>query len=113
MATETAELDLDMEEWEIGDLEDFMAASGRTMANVLMASSEPSMADIRAFFWITRRRKDPAYTFDDTRHVKLSELNEAFGAVRPNAPAAPAASQNGSHASRASTRGARRKPTGG
>lgn len=112
--TEQVDLDLDMDEWEISDLEDFMAKTGRTIGNVFEATSTPSLADIRAFFWIAKRRKEPDYTYEQTGRIKLRELNEMLGSIRPNAEAAQqAAMETGSPDSAEPTPGARPKRSGG
>lgn len=96
-------LTLDFDDLTVGDIEDFEAACGIDITT-LGPGNVPSKA-LAPLIWITQRRTNPAFTIEDARAVRISEL-EYEG---PPAPAGPAALKAGSRPSRSSTATPRRK----
>lgn len=110
MADQTENL-FDYTDWTIGDFEDYEAATGRDL--LATVSFEPSLRDMKALIWISKRRQDPEYTLDMVRDVKLSEIGMAVRHNPPNgASATQGASDAGSPPLRIGTRGARQKRSG-
>lgn len=79
----------------LGDLEDFETDTGEDLPKILngvgpdgkVAASAKTMVSL---IWILGRHNDPAFTKDDARAVRLSELKVE---VVPSPPAAAATSK--------------------
>ncbi len=63
----------DINELDLGELEDFAAATGIDPMQ-LQDGWQPTLKAVRAFVWLVKRRDDPALTLEDARRVKVSEL---------------------------------------
>jgi hypothetical protein len=89
-------INLDPENLDLGDLEDFEALTGKSLQDalkakpiyedgkpVLDAKGRPvkeahlPVSVIRALVFLTKRKEVEGYTYEDTRSVKISELNFA------------------------------------
>jgi hypothetical protein len=90
-------LNLDPEDLSIGDLEDFEEITGQALTEALKAKpvldadgnrqfdakgrplseAQLSARVIKALVYLTKRRDNPAFTLDDARHVRISELRFA------------------------------------
>lgn len=87
-------LNLDPESMDIGDLEDFEAITGQSLTAALkpkpvyengelqkdekgrpLKEMDLPVSVIKALVFLTKRKENPAFTLDDARSVKLSELN--------------------------------------
>jgi hypothetical protein len=88
-------LNLNPEELSLGDLEDFETITGKTLQEALEAKpaldengkqrkdakgrplreAQLSITVIKALVYLTKRRDNPAFTLDDARNVKVTELN--------------------------------------
>ncbi|MGE5594419.1 MAG: hypothetical protein ACM3S1_00125 [Hyphomicrobiales bacterium] len=59
---------------------------------------QPTLKAVQAFVWLVKRREDPAYTLDDVRRVKVSELASlvpiAAGAGGGSAPSPSSATSS-------------------
>lgn len=77
---------LDLEDLEIGELEDLAEVLGIRDIRELgrMAEAMPPRM-MSAVAWLAKRREDPAFTIEDARRMKVRELEELFGANDPNA----------------------------
>ena len=95
-------LTLDFDELTVGDIEDFEAACGIDIT-AIGPGNMPTKA-LAPLIWITERRRNPAFTLEDARAVKFSDLE--YGG--PPAGAGPAGSRAGSRPSRSSTASPRR-----
>lgn len=98
-------LHLDPEDLSIGDLEDFEEITGQSLTEALKARpvldaegkrqfdekgrplSETHLTArvIKALVYVTKRRDNPAFTLEDARHVRLSELKFAESDPEGNA----------------------------
>lgn len=98
-------LSLNPEELSIGDLEDFEEITGMQLQDALAAKpvldengkqvkdekgrplreAQLSTKVIKALVYLTKRRDNPAFTLDDARNVKVTELNFAEAAEEGNA----------------------------
>lgn len=72
-STPSEALELDGGELTMGDLEDIETALGFPMSE---AAERPGGTTrlARAMVWIRHRRIDPAYTFEDTAQVPVSQM---------------------------------------
>lgn len=95
-------LTLNFDELTVGDIEDFEAACGVDIT-AIGPGNMPTKA-LAPLIWITERRRNPAFTLEDARAVKFSDLE--YGG--PPAVAGPAGSRAGSRRSPGSTATPRR-----
>lgn len=103
MADAAQPLRMDFTEWNLGEIEDYLLVAGRD--EIPQGEFRPTIRDLRAFAWITLRRNDPAYEFEQTRGIRMSELQEVV--ANPPRALGGAAGGVGATGSRSS-----RKPTG-
>jgi hypothetical protein len=88
-------LNLNPEDLSLGDLEDFENITGKSLQDALVAKpvldengkqvkdakgrplreAQLSITVIKALVYLTKRRDNPAFTLDDARNVKVTELN--------------------------------------
>lgn len=89
-------LNLNPEDLSLGDLEDFENITGMQLQDALAAKpvidpetgkqkkdakgrplreAQLSITVIKALVFLTKRREDPAFTIEDARNVKVTELN--------------------------------------
>ena len=98
-------LKLDPEDLSIGDLEDFEDITGQSLTEALKArpvidsdgnrmfdekgrplsEAQLSAKVIKALVFVTKRRDNPAFTLEDARHVRISELKFSEADVEGNA----------------------------
>lgn len=90
-------LTFDFDELTVGDIEDFEDACGIPIFEVKQGSV-PTKA-LAPLIWISERRNNPAFTLDDARKVRVSDLE--YG--DPPAEAGDGASTAGSRRSQSST----------
>lgn len=100
-------LTLDFDELTVGDIEDFEAACQSDIFTMVKADGtlDVPLRAIAPLIWITERQRNPDYTLEDARRVKLSEIERGD----PPAAAGPARSTAGSRRSPSSTGTPRRK----
>lgn len=79
----------------IGDLADIEDVSGVAVTGINL--QQPPLKLIPALIWVTQRREDPAFSYQDARAVKLADLEIVGEAptLAVEAGAATAASLNG------------------
>ena len=73
----TEPLRLDENELTIGDLEDFESITGQTFESLRPGKDGSVAMDakmLKALVFIVKRRADPAFTLDDARDVRVTEL---------------------------------------
>lgn len=88
-------LNLNPEDLSLGDLEDFENITGKSLQDALAAKpvlddngkqvkdakgrplreAQLSITVIKALVYLTKRRENPAFTLEDARNVKVTELN--------------------------------------
>lgn len=88
-------LNLNPEDLSLGDLEDFETITGKQLQDALAAKpvldekgkqvkdekgrplreAQLSITVIKALVYLTKRRENPAFTLEDARNVKVTELN--------------------------------------
>src|SRR6185436_9314426 len=95
-------LTLDFDELSISDLEDFKKACGLDIL-ALDVNAIPTEA-LAPLIWILERQKDPHFTLEDARRIKLKDLERGD----PPASGSLASSTNGSRPSQGSTATRRR-----
>jgi len=70
------ELTLDINDLTIDDVVDLETAVGRPIQEILgQDSSAPQGVTLKALIWISQRKKDPSFTFDDAGQVSFTDLN--------------------------------------
>lgn len=67
----------DINALDLGELEAFAEATGIGPMQ-LQDGWRPPLKAVMAFVWLMKRRENPAFTFDDARRVKVSELAAMF-----------------------------------
>lgn len=58
----------------LGEAMDFEEKSGLTLAS-LQRNTIPPMRALVAIIWVLGRRNDPAFTFDQAKEVRFSDIN--------------------------------------
>lgn len=69
-------LEIDPSKVKVKDMVDFEKATGLLFANVGSAGT-PSGLELQGLIWITQRRAEPEFTFEDAGEVELSALDFA------------------------------------
>lgn len=67
------EIALDPQDLTLGELEEFEAATGMTMADIGKGTAKA----ILGLIWLAKRREDPSFTLDDARKLKVGEITFA------------------------------------
>lgn len=75
-----AEVVIDLDDLELGEIEEFEELSGVSIAQV--QSGLPAKA-VTVLVWITQRKLDPNYTLEMARKVKLSSVDFAEDDANP------------------------------
>ena len=73
------QINVDFNQFTIGDLEDFEDIVGKPYAQVFAEGAEGQLSAkaMTALVYITQRREDPNYTLDDARKEKVAALEFA------------------------------------
>jgi len=66
------ELTINLDDLTIGDMADIEDATGVALAGINL--KQPPMRLIPALVWVQERRRDPGYTYEMARAIKLTEL---------------------------------------
>lgn len=94
VAVQGAVLSLSPDDLTLGEMEEFEELAGRPLAKMMqgdvvkdengnvipgkdgkpMREIDPRVKDIIALVFLAKRRDDPAFTLDDARQIKISEL---------------------------------------
>ncbi len=81
------ELAFDLDELDLGEMADLADVLGLGLDEMDKLTS-PTPRMLPAMVWIVQRRKDPTYTYEQARKVKLSQLRQpAAEAPAADAPA--------------------------
>lgn len=80
---------LDVDEMTLGELEELEALAGCTIEDIMQG--ERSVRSMIAIIFILRRRDNPAFTLEDAKRVKMSELELVDGADVEDPPVPSAA----------------------
>jgi len=69
-------LDLDPDNLTLGDMEDFEAVAGRGLTEAMedYKAGTISMKEVVGLVWICGRAANPAFTLDDARRLKVTDL---------------------------------------
>lgn len=79
-------IEIDIDDFEIGEIEDFEALSGVSFDEVLAGKKSTQM--LKFLVWIVKRRTNPNFTLEDARKIKMGEFNMApSGDQSPTVPA--------------------------
>jgi len=73
------ELNLNVDDMTIGDVADVEEVTGRSLEE-LFAEGQPKGRAMQALVWVTKRRDDPEFTFEDAGKLKFSVLANVGGA---------------------------------
>ena len=73
-----------LQDLELGEVEEIEELSGVSFA-AISQGGPATFKVVRALIYVLKHRDDPDYTFEDTRRVKLTEVNEILNPT----PAAP------------------------
>ncbi len=69
------ELSFDLNELTLGDVEDIEEITGVSYSDIEW--TKPSIKLMKAMVLVSERRKNPAFTIDDARGVKITEIRVA------------------------------------
>lgn len=102
---------IDFDSFTLRDGRDFKAVTGKRVADVDMSALDDEV--IAALVWISERRKNPEFTFEDALDVAYSEVefddpNSQGGDGRPK----PTTTRGNSRSSSRPTAASRRKRSG-
>ena len=88
MADEKTTIELDVDFFTVGEVEDLEEATGYSLQGLarVLGSGDLPMKVLKALVWVVRRRSEPEFTLDDVRALRLSEI-EFAGAAETDEPA--------------------------
>ncbi|CCF83649.1 hypothetical protein [Nitrolancea hollandica] len=77
-------LNIDPNDFTLGDIEDFEAYCGQPFELLLGKGAVVSGKMLTALIWVIKRREDPSYTTEQARTIKLSDFTQDPTLPAPN-----------------------------
>lgn len=86
-----AVLAFNVDEFTIGDLEDFEDATGMNLIGIIRkmqgdGAELPHPRALRGMLWLMRRKADPTVTFESLRDLSLSEMSAGLQVAEADTP---------------------------